>query len=65
MGNSNDEINFPHRLLLIDTEVSKTRITLSNGSSTNIKLSKTKLFKMAQLRGFLFGPPNIFGSPIK
>ena len=35
-GNSNDETNFPHKLLLTDTQVSKICKAFVNGSSTNI-----------------------------
>ena len=38
--NSNDETNFPHKLLLIDTHVSKIRKAFANGSSAKIKFSK-------------------------
>ena len=37
-GDSNDENNFPHKLLLTNTEVSKPRKAFANGSSANIKL---------------------------
>ena len=39
--NSNNETNFPHKLLLTNTQVSKLRKAFANGSSTNIKFSKT------------------------
>ena len=39
--NSNDETNFPHKLLLTNTQVSKIRKVFANGSSANIKVSKT------------------------
>ena len=39
--NSNDETNFPHKLLLTDKLVSKIRKAFANGSSANIKFSKT------------------------
>ena len=51
MGNSNDETNFPHNLLLTDIQVSSIRKAFANGSSANIKFPKTKLFKMIQLGG--------------
>ena len=53
VGDSNGETNFPHRLLLINTRVSRLRKTLANNSLTNIKLSKTQLHKMGQSGGFL------------
>ena len=43
VGDSNDENNFPHKLLLTNTQVLKLRKTFANGSSANIKLSKTQL----------------------
>ena len=49
IGHFNDEINFSHRLLLTDTQVSKICKTFANDSSVNIKFSKTGLSKIAQL----------------
>ena len=37
IGDSNDAINFPQRLLLTDTQVSRLRKAFANGSSANIK----------------------------
>ena len=45
-GDSNGGSNFPHRLLLNDTQVSRLRKAFANGSSTNIKFLKTQLSKM-------------------
>ena len=45
VGDSNDENNFPHELLLTNKQVSKLE-TFANGSSANIKLSKTRLHKL-------------------
>ena len=42
-GDSNDETNFPHKLLLTDTKVSKIQNAFSNGSSAKIIFSKTQL----------------------
>ena len=53
IGSSNDETNFPHKLLLTDTQVSKIRKPLANGSSANIKFSKTQFSKMIQSGGFV------------
>ena len=39
--NSNEETNFPHKLLLTDTQVSKICKSFENGSSANPKFSKT------------------------
>ena len=51
---SNDESNFPHKLLLTDTQVSRLRKAFPNGSSANIKFSKTQLSKIVHLGGFQF-----------
>ena len=40
-GDSNDETNFPHKLLLTNTQVSRLCKAFTNGSSAKIKLSKT------------------------
>ena len=53
IGNSDDETNFPHKLLLTDRQVSSLRKSFANNSSADIKLSKTQLSKMVQLGGFL------------
>ena len=52
-GDSNGETNFPHRLLLTNTRVSRLRKTFANNSSANIKLLKTQLHKMKQSGEFL------------
>ena len=46
IGNFSDETNFLHKLLLTDTQVSKIRKAFANGSSANIKFSKSQLSKM-------------------
>ena len=53
VGGSNDENNFPHKMLLTNTQVSKLCKAFANGSSANIKLSKPQLYKIGQSRGFL------------
>ena len=53
IGSSNDETNFLHKLLLTDAQVSKIRKAFANGSSANIKFSKTQLSKVIQSGGFL------------
>ena len=53
VGDSNDGNNFPHKLLLTDTQTSKLRKGFANNSSVNIKLSKTQLHKKGQSGGFL------------
>ena len=40
VASSNDETNFHHKLLLTNTQVSKTRTAFVNGSSNNITFSK-------------------------
>ena len=67
IGDSNDETNFPHKLLLPDRQVSNIRKAFANNTSTNIKLSKTQLSEMVQLGGFLgrlLGPLLKTGLPL-
>ena len=52
VGNSNDNINFPHELLLTNRHVANIRKAFANHSSTDIKLSKTQLSKMIQSGAF-------------
>ena len=52
-GNSNDETNFPHKLLLTNIQVTNLRKAFANKSSADVKLSKTQLSKMIQSGGFL------------
>ena len=47
IGDSNDETNFPHKLLLTDKQVSKLCKAFSNNLSAHIKLSK-----LSCLRGY-------------
>ena len=53
IGDSNDETNFPHKLLLTDRQVSKLCKAFANNSSANIKLSKTQISKIVQSGQFL------------
>ena len=53
VSNSNDNINFPHELLLTNRQVANIRKAFANHSSIDIKLSKTQLSKMIQSGGFL------------
>ena len=48
-----DETDFPHKLLLTKRQVSSLCNVFANHLSTDIKLSKTQLYKMIQSRGFL------------
>ena len=52
VGDSNDQNNFRHKLLLTNTQVSKPRKAFSNDSSVN-KLSKPQLNKIVQSGRFL------------
>ena len=52
IGNSDDEDNFPHKLLLTNRQAANLRKAFANHTSTDIKLSKTQLTKM-QKGGFL------------
>ena len=53
VGNSNDNINFPHELLLTGRQVANIRKAFAKNTSTDIKLSKTQLSKIMQSGGFL------------
>ena len=53
IGNSDNETNFPHTLLLTNRQVRNLHKAFANYLSTDIKLSKTQLFKMVQSGGFL------------
>ena len=45
--------NFPHKLLLTNSQVANLRKAFANHLSLDIKLSKTQLSKMIQSEGFL------------
>ena len=67
VGNSNDNINFAHELLLTNRQITNIRKAFANHSSTDIKLSKTQLSKMIQSGGFLgklLGPLLKTGLPL-
>ena len=67
IGDSNDEANFPHELLLRNGQVSSIRKAFANNSSVDIKFSKTHLSKMIQSGGFLgklLGPLLKTGLPL-
>ena len=53
VGDSNDENDFPHKLLLTNKQVLKLREAFKKGSSANIKLWKTWLHKIGPSREFL------------
>ena len=67
VGDSNDENNIPHKLLLTNTQVLKLCKAFANNNSANIKLSKTQLHKIGQSGGFLdrlLGPLLKTGLPL-
>ena len=49
VGDTNDETNYPHNLLLTDTQVSRLCKGFTDGSSANIWLSKIHLFKIVHV----------------
>ena len=52
--------------MLTDTQVSKIRKSFANGSSVNIKFSKTQLSKMVQWQGYIPGlPRGLFDKTIR
>ena len=53
IGNPNDETKFPRNLVLTNRQVINLCRNVANKSSTDIKLSKTQLFKMIQSSKFL------------
>ena len=58
IGNSDDEANFPHKLLLTNRQVANLRKAFANHTSTDIKLSKKQLAKMRK------GEPLRFLAPL-
>ena len=64
---SDNESNFPHKLLLINRQVANLCKVFANYLSTDINLSKTQLSKMIQSGGFLgrlLGPLLKTGLPL-
>ena len=53
VSNSDDETNFPHKLLLTNRQVTSHRTAFANYLSTDIRLLKTQLSKMIQSGEFL------------
>ena len=67
IGNSADNINFQHELLLTNRQVANIHKAYANSLSTDIKLSKTQLSRMIQSRRFLgrlLGPLLKIGLPV-
>ena len=59
IGNSDDETNFPHKLLLTNRQVANVHKAFAKDSLTDVKSSKTQLSKMIQSEVFL---GRLFGS---
>ena len=57
IDNSDDEANFPHKLLLTNRQVANIRKAFANHKSTDIKLSKAQLTKMQKIRFLRFLAP--------
>ena len=51
IGNSDDETNFPHKLLLTNRQVANLRKAFANRISTDIRLSKAQC-KKADFKDF-------------
>ena len=67
IGNSDDNTNFPHELLLTNRQVANLRKAFSKNTSTDIMLSKTQLSNMIQsgrFLGRLLGPLVRTGLPL-
>ena len=67
IGNSGDNANFPHELLLTNRQFLNLRKAIANHLSTDIIMSKTQLSKMIQSGGFpgkLLGPLLKTGLPL-
>ena len=67
IGDSSDNTNFPHELLLTNRQVLSLRKAFTKNTSTYIKLPKTQLSKMIHSGGYLgrlLGPLLKSGSPL-
>ena len=67
VGDSNNETNFPHKLLLIDTQVSRLHKAFGSGPSANTTFSHAQLSKIGQSGGLsnrLLGPLLKAGLPL-
>ena len=53
IGNSNDEANFPHKLLLANIQVVNLSKAFANNLSANIKLSKIQHSTKVHSGGFI------------
>ena len=50
IGDYDDKINFPHELVLTNSQVATLRTAFASKSSTDIKLPKTQISKMIQYK---------------
>ena len=57
IDNLDDEVNFPHKLLLTNRQVANIRKAFANHKSTDIKLSKAQLTKIQKGRFLRFLAP--------
>ena len=57
IGNSDDETNFPHKLLLTNRQVANVCKAFASHTSTDINLSKAQLTKMQKCRFLKFLAP--------
>ena len=67
IGNSDQNTNFPHELLLTNRQVTNLRKAFAKNTSTNVKLLKTQLSEIIQSGGFLgkfLGPLLRTGLPL-
>ena len=56
IGNSNNESNSSHKILLTNRQILRLRRAFANNSSPDIKLSKTQFSKIVQSGEFLGRP---------
>ena len=59
VGNSDDEANFPHKLLLTNRQILSLRKAFNNLTSANIRFSKAQLTKLQKERFLKFLMPLI------
>ena len=66
IGNTDDNTNFPHELLLTNRQVANLRKAFTKNTSTDIMLSKTQLSKLIKsgFLGKLLGPLLRTGLPL-
>ena len=69
IGSSDDETNFPHKLLLTNRKVANICKVFANNSSTDVKFSKkkkkiSKMIQSGELLGRFLGPLLKTGLPL-